>query len=216
MVLRHDDPPLSSAFRPPEQRPETAPGRPVSYQAGAGRTSRNLPTRRRGRSSGTIDPVFWTALVTKLRPPLSIEQALCDVIDVIGMDRAAKVTNRSHFYLRRLSDPDRRAKLTCEDALLLDAEHDATVGGRPIHDVMKAKLDAQRAHITFDQQALLAATIECVRENGDATAALIAATADPSPTTLRAALRGLVQSVQAKNRITTILRQMIRRQPQAP
>lgn len=154
--------------------------------------------------------------MTKLRPPLSVEQALCDVIDVIGMDRAAEVTGRSRFYLRRLSDPDRRAKLTCEDAMLLDAEHDATTGCRPIHDTMKLKLDAQRMHVDFDQQALLVATMESVRENGDATAALVAATADPSPTTLKAALRGLAKSVQAKNRITTILRQMIRRQPQAP
>lgn len=154
--------------------------------------------------------------MTKLRQPLSVEQALCDVIDAIGMDRAAAVTGRNRFYLRRLSDPDRSRKLTCHDAMLLDAEHDALIGGRPIHDTMKLKLDAQRLQVTFDQQALLEATIDSARENGDATAALIAATANPSPTTLKAALRGLVQSVQAKNRVATILRQMIRRQPQAP
>lgn len=154
--------------------------------------------------------------MTKLRQPLTVEQALCDVIDAIGMARAVEVTGRNRFYLRRLSDPDRARKLTCHDAMLLDGEHDALIGGRPIHDTMKLKLDAQRLQITFDQQALLEAAIDSARENGDANAALIAATANPSPTTLKAALRGLVQSVQAKNRVATILRQMIRRQPQAP
>lgn len=154
--------------------------------------------------------------MTKLRQPLSIEQALCDVIDTIGMDRAVAVTGRSRHYLRRLSDPDRRQTLTCRDALLLDAEHDATIGGCPILDTMRVKLDARRMQITFDQQALIEATMDSVREAGGAHAALIAATANPSPTTLKAALRGLVRSVQAKNRIAPILRSMIRRQPQAP
>ena len=172
--------------------------------------------RGRSRLYVPIGSAFRDARVTKVRQPLSIEQALCDVIDALGMSRAAEVTGRRQSYLRRVTDPARRDALTCHDALLLDAEYDATVGGRPIHETMKVKLDAQRLHITFDQQALLEATMDSVREAGGAHAALIAATAHPSPSVLKAALRGLMQSVQAKNRIAPILRQMIRRQPQAP
>lgn len=155
--------------------------------------------------------------MTKVRDPLSIEQALRDVIDAITMPRAAEVTGRTAGYLRELSDPDKRGDLTCRDAVLLDAEHELLLGTRPISDMLRAQLDARRPDVIAGTAALLEVTIEMVRESGDAHAALIAATAPgATPATRRHAIREVLQAVAAKRRSLPILRSMLRSQPQAP
>lgn len=153
----------------------------------------------------------------KPREPLSVEQALCDVIAAISMERAAEVTGRTPGYLRSLSDPDQRAALTCWDAVLLDAEHDILHGTRPITDTMRLKIDARRPANALDGTALIEATIISVKEGGEAHAAMIAA-AVPSATyaAKRAAMRELLQSINAAKRAVPVLRAMLRRQPQAP
>lgn len=155
--------------------------------------------------------------MTKERDPLSIEQALRATIDAISMARAVEVTGRTPGYLRELSDPDKRGDLTCRDAVLLDAEHEAQLGTRPITDMLRCQLDARRPDLITGNTALIEATIEMVRESGDAHAALIAATAPgATPATRRHAVREVIQAVNAKRRALPILRSLLRRQPQAP
>lgn len=192
------------------------PGRAVSCRSGTVHPA-YLPRRAGCRSYVPNGTAFWGERMTKVRDPLSIEQALRDVIDAITMPRAAEVTGRTPGYLRELSDPDKRGDLTCRDAVLLDAEHELLLGNRPITDTLKLKLDARRADLEIGQMMLFEATLDVVREDGDAHVALIAATAPGATPAMRStALREVLQSLNAKRRIIPMLRALTRRQPQAP
>lgn len=192
------------------------PGRTVSYRSGTA-PSALLPWRTRCRLYVPIGTAFWGERMVKERDPLSIEQALRDTIDAISMARAVEITGRTSGYLREMSDPDKRGDLTCRDAILLDAEHEAQLGTRPITDMMRSLLDARRPDLITGTAALLEVTIEMVRESGDAHAALIAATAPgATPATRRHAVREVLQALAAKRRALPILRSLLRRQPQAP
>ncbi len=203
-------------FRLQLLRSKTAPHRPICCRSSAGHPAQ-LPTRLRYRPSVAISTPFPDRCCVKARDPFSIEQTLCDVIDAISMDRAAAVTGRTPGYLRIMSDEDQRGDLTCRDAILLDAEHEALLGGRPLTDMMRLQIDAVRPDQTASATAALEATLEIIRESGEAHAALIAASV-PGATlsTRRRAIREVLQSLSAKRRLLPILRTLTRRQPQAP
>lgn len=155
--------------------------------------------------------------MTKLRPPLSIEAALSDVIDAIGMDAAIAATGRTKHYLRGLSDPDKRERLTCADAIALDAAHHTALGTRPIHDMMGLKLDARAADAESCVDRLFASTIEAMKESSEADVALFEATRPgASRATRQTAMRELVQSLNARRRQIPILRAMMRQPAQPP
>lgn len=116
--------------------------------------------------------------MTKQRPPLSIENALFQVLGRIGIDEAARLTSRSTDYLRSLSDPENRYRLTCEDALTLDDAHQALTGERPIYETMGLMIEARNATRFTDLAELRRRTIDVLREAGEAHAALVAATCD--------------------------------------
>lgn len=149
--------------------------------------------------------------------PLSIEQTLRDVVDALSIERAVAVTGRSAHYLRALSHPEKREQLTCRDAVLLDAEHERRFGNRPLIDMLRMQVDARQSSGANVKAALAGATIEAVRESGEAHAALIAVlSADATDATREAAMREVIQAVNAKRRIIPMLRAIMRRQPQAP
>lgn len=116
--------------------------------------------------------------MTKQRPPLSIENALFQVLGRIGIDEAARLTSRSTDYLRSLSDPENRYRLTCEDALTLDDAHQALTGERPIYETMGLMIEARNATRFADVAALRRKAVSVVLEAGQAHAALVAATCD--------------------------------------
>lgn len=116
--------------------------------------------------------------MTKQRPPLSIENALFQVLGRIGIDAAADLTGREASYLRSLSDPDNRYRLTCEDALTLDDAHQALTGERPIYETMGLMIEARNATRFADVAELRRKAVSVVLEAGQAHAALIAATCD--------------------------------------
>lgn len=114
--------------------------------------------------------------MTKLRPPLTIENALFRVLGTIGLERAAEVTGRGADYLRSVSDPDNRYRLTIADALTLDLEHVATGGaGFPIYETYGLLLEAARAERFSDAAAIARRAIRVIKEGGEAHAALVAA-----------------------------------------
>lgn len=149
--------------------------------------------------------------------PLSIEQTLRDVVEALSLERAVAVTGRSSHYLRALSHPEKREQLSCRDAVLLDTEHERLFGNRPLIDTMRMQVDARQSSGANGHAALAGATIEAVRESGEAHAALIAALSpDATDATRDTAMREVIQAVNAKRRIIPMLRVMMRRQPQAP
>jgi len=155
--------------------------------------------------------------VTKARPPLSIEQAVIDVILAIGINEASEVTGRVKAYLGDASDPDKRLLLTCRDAVALDAAHDRLVGGRPIHDMMGLMIDDTGNGATSCERQLMDATIDAFRESSEAHAALLEASLpNASPAKRKKAMRELVQAFSAKRRIMPILQKMLQLGGQPP
>jgi len=113
--------------------------------------------------------------MTKPRSALTLEKALVRIADVLpgGFDEMAEVTNRPPHRVRAWADPDKRERIPVPDALLLDKACDAAGGGTPILEFMAARLGAAGA---LDQAAPAASAshaANCVRECGEAVAALI-------------------------------------------
>lgn len=153
----------------------------------------------------------------KPRPPLSIEQAVVDLIDAIGIDAASEATGRAKAYLVDVSDPEKRQLLTCRDAVELDAAHQALIGGRPIHEMMGLLVDERAPGAVSCEQQLFEATVEAIRESSEAHAALLEASRpDASLAKRRMAMRELVQAFGAKRRIMPILGMLLKSNGQPP
>ncbi|KQN37029.1 hypothetical protein ASG37_05045 [Sphingomonas sp. Leaf407] len=151
--------------------------------------------------------------MTKARDPLSVEQALDDVVGAIGEDNAIAATGRPKGYFKRASDPDSRELLSCADAIELDAAHDRMIGGRPITAMMRRKISARCKDSRLGAEQLLGATIESMRESSEAHAALIEATCpDATPAVWRKAMREHLQALGAQARLTPVLRAMLKQQ----
>lgn len=113
--------------------------------------------------------------MTKLRPPLSIEQALARIAGQLpeGFDTMAQVTGRSASLVRKWGDPDREEQIPVDCAIALDLafqEH----GGRgcPIHSAYTAKLEIGGATRFEDSFELLRGLTTLVKEGGEAHSAL--------------------------------------------
>ncbi|MEI6419543.1 MAG: hypothetical protein WCO82_10770, partial [Sphingomonadales bacterium] len=82
--------------------------------------------------------------MTKLRPPLSFDQAVTRVAGLIGWDECAALVGRSARAVRAWSDPDAEASPSIEQALVLDLAYRAMGGeGAPIFEVYAARLDSE-------------------------------------------------------------------------
>jgi len=80
--------------------------------------------------------------MTKRRAPISIPEAVTEIIAGIGDVAAAEAVAKSVRHLRRWSDPDGESKPTLEQALQLDraflaAGHEVA----PIFDVYRARIE---------------------------------------------------------------------------
>ncbi|MBD8548030.1 hypothetical protein [Sphingomonas sp. CFBP 8760] len=147
--------------------------------------------------------------MTKLRDPMTIENALDFVIGVLKIEHAAEVTGRERGYLRSLSDPDSRYRLTIEDALKLDLAYAAAGGdGAPLYETYGLLLGAARAKRFSCEAEIARHTVEVIREGGEAHAALVALSI-PGATDAdrRNALREIEQANAALTRVVHLLEQ---------
>ncbi|MCP3729284.1 hypothetical protein M9978_02485 [Sphingomonas sp. MG17] len=155
--------------------------------------------------------------MTKARPPLSIENALYKVLGRIGIERAAEVTSRGADYLRSLSDPDNRYRLTCQDMLALDDEHQVLTGERPLYETLGLMIDARNAARFSDRAELRRLTVPVLKEAGEAHAALAAATCDGAGAVeLRNFVREAEQSVAKITQAIGAAQAMLEAQQQPP
>jgi hypothetical protein len=137
--------------------------------------------------------------MTKARPPLTIENALFQVLARIGSEAVERVTGRTHGHLLAASDHDKREELLVRHAIALDLEHMAQGGeGAPIYETYGLLLNAASAERFTDSAALARHAAKISRETGEATAAIITA-AQPGATAAerRAAAREAEQAVAA-------------------
>lgn len=117
--------------------------------------------------------------MTKLRPPVSIENTLYRVLGELGIEHAAAATGRAESYLRQLSNPDTREQLTVRDMILLDdACRLAGDPTRPLYTTVGLLLDAAGAERFADSAAIGRDAQQVAREAGEATAAVFAAALD--------------------------------------
>lgn len=136
--------------------------------------------------------------MTKLRAPLSFDQAITRIAGVLGWDFAASLVGRSPRAVRAWSDPDADASPCIEHALLLDLAYRAAGGeGSPIFEVYAAKLDLD-AQSASAARCLPSLTANAARENGEAIAALALASQPGAPIGIRAAAkREVEEGIQA-------------------
>ena len=115
--------------------------------------------------------------MTKLREPVSIENALLLTLGRLTIERAAEVTGRQPHYLRAASDPDKPDQLlSVRDMELLDLASHADFGdGFPLYEALGRRLESSAAERFADQAAIGRACMAVAKETGDATAAMIAA-----------------------------------------
>jgi len=147
--------------------------------------------------------------VTKLRAPVSIENTLYRVLGELGIERAAEVTGKAESYLRALSDPDKRERLTVEEAVKLDLA--CAVAGddtRPLYTTMGLLLEDAMARryvcaVEIGRSAQLVAI-----EGAEAAAALFAAALDPTgdPKLRERALREAEEAHEAVGDAIQVLR----------
>jgi hypothetical protein len=120
--------------------------------------------------------------MTKVRQPATIEDALFRVLGLVGLEQCAALLNREPGYLRSLSDPTTRYRVTVEDALKLDVAYEAAGGqGAPIRDTYNLLYDAARAEPFADKAALGRVAIDALKEGSEAQLALVVA-AQPGAT----------------------------------
>ncbi len=114
--------------------------------------------------------------MTKVRPPLSIENALYKVLGALGIEAACEATERKAAYLRNLSDPDKREQLTVADAIKLDLAHrQKGYGDAPIYETIGLIMKAADAELFSDSAAIGRVALDVIREGGQAHAALVQA-----------------------------------------
>ena len=114
--------------------------------------------------------------MTKTRDAVSIENTLYRVLGEITIERAAEVTGKSLSYLRSLTDPAKRERLTIEDSRILDLEYRAQGNvGYPLLDTQIRMIEAAENDKFAEEHAFCQLACDYVKESGEASAALVAA-----------------------------------------
>lgn len=142
--------------------------------------------------------------MTKLRPPLSFEQAIHRIVGVIGWDGAAAAITASgrqltEGALRKKADPDTHGSLTFEEAFILDSAYHAAGGeGFPLHETyaLRLQLDVDRRQATAAEIVMAAGKV--AKESGEAVNAILAASQPgATPFDREAATREVKETMEA-------------------
>ncbi len=138
--------------------------------------------------------------MTKLRPPVSIENTLYRVLSELGIDRAVEATGRKKSYLHAVTDPDRDEQLMVRDLIALDlACRDAGDPTFPLYETIGLILQAETATRFACAVQLGRLAGEASKEGGEACAAIIdvALSGAPDPLAVRAAIRSAEEAHDA-------------------
>lgn len=149
--------------------------------------------------------------MTKLRAPLSIEQALQRIAGQLptGVEAMAAVAQRQPGTIRAWMDPDRTEQVTLDAAIALDLAFQAEGGsGAPLFEAYATRLQLAEAARFADRHRLLDHAHGVAKEGGEAIAAIIAA-ARPDATELdrRAAHREAAEAYEKLRDILPLLQE---------
>jgi hypothetical protein len=138
--------------------------------------------------------------MTKLRPPLSIEQAVLLVAASIGFDEVERIIGRRESTVRSYGDPDRPEQISLRDAIALDRAFAAAGGdGHPFHHVFCHELELPAAATAPNKGAIARLAAIAAKESGEANAALLNAVGPGGTATdIEIARRELEESVAAQ------------------
>ena len=150
--------------------------------------------------------------MTKLRPPLSYENALERVAHRIGWERVTPIIGVGERAGRRWSDPDARpaagAAMTLEMAEQLDAAYRAAGGeDSPLLYCLAARLDQATIAAVADMTDIIISVGIGAQEHGEAAAATLAAAVPGADPRLKViAERELEQAIVANTNTLAKLR----------
>lgn len=114
--------------------------------------------------------------MTKHRAPCSVEQALCRISGVIDWPIMGAVVERDARTVRLWSEPDRPEGISLRHAILLDAAYRRAGGkGAPLHEAFGYLVDAACTDLYPSGDELAACAIRCIKEGGEANAAIVLA-----------------------------------------
>lgn len=147
--------------------------------------------------------------MTKLRKPLTIEQALDKAIGDLTMDGAVEATGRKASYLRALTDPEKRETLTVVDLVKLDTAHIAQDGTAPLLDAVTTIIKSVRASVFTDAAMLGDHVVAVMKENAEAECALFEASRPGADDAAWAkAERELAEALPKGNAVLAFIRQV--------
>jgi hypothetical protein len=137
--------------------------------------------------------------MTKLRKPLTFENALTAVASHIGWKETAGIVGRSENTVRNWSDNDIGTGIPLNAALRLDVEyHKAGGDGAPFFNCYATLVESARLDACPEIQAMIASAAKAARETGEAIeATLNAATTASSLPEIVIAEREIEQAIDA-------------------
>lgn len=157
--------------------------------------------------------------MTKVRPPLSIENTLFKIFGALEIEHASEVTGRSPHYLRNLADPAKREKLTVVDQIKLDlAWRQKGRAGAPLYEQIGRILKAADAEIFSDSDAIGDIAARVIREGSEAHIALFSISRPgASDAQLLHALREVEESASVSQEALAVIKSVLEhRLPQPP
>jgi hypothetical protein len=114
--------------------------------------------------------------MTKVRAPLTFDNALARIAGLIGWAEMAHVVGQAESTVRNWGNPDTGQHATISAAMKLDVAFQAAGGdGAPIHETYSLLLEQSRAERFADQIELGRRTCIVMKEVGDAEEALVRA-----------------------------------------
>ena len=137
--------------------------------------------------------------MSKLRPPLSFEQAMHRIAGVVTWDGMASALGLTESAVRKKGDPDCPGSLSYEEAHRLDlAYHVAGGDGFPLHEAYALRLQISISESMASAADLVRAAGKAAKESGEAIEAILAAS-EPgaSAFTREAARREGEEAIQA-------------------
>lgn len=147
--------------------------------------------------------------MTKLRAPLSVEQALSRIAGLIpdGYDGMSAIVDRTAGHIRAWGDPDREDQIPIDCAIALDLAYIEAGGeGAPIHEAYTHRLEMAALATFADGIALGRHAADTIRECGEAGEALVlAAQPGATPADRQKAEREVGEALEQLKRTFSVL-----------